>query len=86
MWSRIEQVYTDVQFARQIRGDARRTIYCHADDAERLRSAVEAQGVADILTVTVSPLAKAGQMLVADTAAYDAAMAQTMQKLTKGPW
>jgi hypothetical protein len=81
----IQQLMTDVAFAHQVRGDARRTIYAHPDEAPGLRAAVDQLGAEDIITVHASPIPDKGTAYVVDDAALEASQAQAMQRWFNTP-
>jgi hypothetical protein len=81
----IRQLMTDLAFAAQVRGDARRTIFAHPDDAPRLRAAVDQLHAEDIITVQASPFPDKGTAYVMDDAAFEASQAQFLQRLCHRP-
>jgi hypothetical protein len=75
-----EQGLTDMCFWAQILQDARRTIYCHPDDAAVLQQAVQDQGIAHLYTVTSSPIPASGQMYLLDHQALEATQRQALRR------
>lgn len=72
----IRQVDTDIKFATIAREEAKRTVFCHPDEAERLRWQIGQNGLDDVLTLVESPFVPAGQAYVADMGAIEAATNQ----------
>lgn len=81
----IHQLMADMAFAAQVRGDARRTIVAHPDEAPGLRAAVDQLRAEDIITVLASPIPDRGTAYVIDDAALEASQAQSMQRWMNAP-
>jgi len=75
-----QRLMDEIRFWDQVTQDAKRTIYCHPDDCDRICQAVVEQGTAHVFTVRRSPFAKAGQLLVVDEQALDAGMREWAQR------
>jgi predicted amidohydrolase len=81
----LQRLMTDLAFAAQVRGDARRTIICHPDEAPGMRAAVDQLRAEDVITVKASPFPPKGTAYVIDDAALEASQAQAMQRFIKTP-
>lgn len=74
----------DDRFFDQIHGDAKRTLICDPHRVDAIQEAVNARGLADILTVQGSRSCPVGKLLILDTPALDAVMRQTFQRAGHG--
>ena len=83
-WGAIQQLYFDVAFAKQVQGDAKRTLFCHPSREAELLAAVAAQDLGDVVTVMPSALVDPEQMLIADSPALEASWNEQMQKWMHG--
>lgn len=81
----VRQLMTDVAFIAQVRGDARRTIFAHPDEAPGLRAAIDQLRAQDVITVKASPIPDKGTAYVMDDAAFEASQAQFLQRLCHRP-
>lgn len=73
----MRRIASDLEFARIVREEARRTILCSADDVDRIRWHVDQSGFDDILEVLKSQFVPAGTMYVMDRQAMDASFNET---------
>jgi hypothetical protein len=76
-----DRLVTEVNYLEIARQEARRTLLCHPDAAPRLRAAITASDLADILTVREASHLEPGQIIVIDEAAYQAGTAELLQKI-----
>ncbi|MET9122997.1 hypothetical protein [Streptomyces sp. NPDC004528] len=79
----IFDVYADMAFWQQIRGDAARTVLCEPHRVDGLRAAVEARGYGHLITVQASATCPEGQLLVIDGAAMEGSWRQVAQRAAK---
>lgn len=77
------EIYTDLAFWQQIRGDAKRTVLCEPERLDEIQAAVEQRGYSGLVTVRASPLCPAGKLLVLDDSAMEAARQQTIQRAAR---
>ena len=77
----LQRLLTDLAFDAQVRGDARRTIICHPDDAPGMQAAVDQLLAEDIIKVKSSPIPDRGTAYVIDDAALEASQAEAMQRM-----
>ncbi|MYR75150.1 MULTISPECIES: hypothetical protein [unclassified Streptomyces] len=73
----------EIKFYAQAIGDARRTLVCEPHREGQVRDAVASQGLDAVLTVMTSPACPAGRLLVLDTPALQAAMAQDLHRAAR---
>jgi hypothetical protein len=71
---------TEVRFWAQITGDARRTIICSPDNESRIKTWVDARGMAGILTVHPTPFVDDCTIYVLDEQATEAAHQRDLQR------
>lgn len=82
LWPEMQRHMTNMAFARQIAGDARRHIWCHPDRVDAIRDRIEELGLADTVTVQASlAVVDPDQAIIVDTAAMEAARRQFDQQM-----
>jgi len=81
--SDLGDIYTDLAFWGQIRGDAKRTVLCEPERLNEIQAAAEQCGYSDRVTVRASPLCPAGKLLVLDDSAMEASWQQTIQRAAR---
>lgn len=81
-WAKMRQLMTDMAFARQIAGGARRHIWCHPDRVDAYRAQIEQLGLTETVTVQATwAIIDPDQAIIVDTAAMEAAQRQFDQQM-----
>jgi hypothetical protein len=81
--SEAPDVYRELVFWEQIKGDAKRVILCEPDRVDEIRAAVEERRCEAILTVRGSEHCPPGQLIVIDQGALEAVSRQAAQRAAK---
>ena len=81
--SDLGDIYNNLAFWRQIRGDAKRTVLCEPHRFDELQALIEERGYGDVITVRASAACPEGQFLILDEAAMEATQQQLFQRAGK---
>lgn len=82
----LRQFLYDLEFGRIVRAEAKRTAFCHPDDAGRIRWFVDQSGLDDVVRVVESPLVPTGWMFLVDEQAIEAGFREDLRPRRASGW